>query len=110
LSGSSPFNEDLPLLIFMARILVGTSGYSYPEWKGIFYPGDIPSKQYLSYYANHFKTVEINNTFYRLPTPKLTESWYGEVPSDFSFTLKLSQKITHIKRLKNADEEMEFFL
>ena len=93
-----------------SRIFLGTSGFSYAEWRGIFYPADVPSKKFLSYYAQHFKTTEINNTFYRLPTLKLTEGWYAEVPEDFSFTLKLSQKITHIKRLKNADEEMEVFL
>ena len=92
------------------RIFLGTSGFSYTEWRGIFYPEDVPSKKFLSYYAQHFKTTEINNTFYRLPTLKLTEGWYAEVPGDFSFTLKLSQKITHIKRLKNADEEMGVFL
>ena len=91
------------------RIFLGTSGFSYTEWRGIFYPEDVPSKKFLSYYAQHFKTTEINNTFYRLPTLKLTEGWYAEVPEGFSFTLKLSQKITHIKRLKNADEEMGVF-
>jgi uncharacterized protein YecE (DUF72 family) len=92
------------------RVLVGTSGFSYAEWRGIFYPQDLPSKKFLSYYSQRFSTTEINNTFYRLPTLKLTEGWYSEVSGDFSFTLKLSQKITHIKRLKNCDEEMEVFL
>jgi uncharacterized protein YecE (DUF72 family) len=94
----------------MAKILVGTSGFSYTEWKGIFYPEDLSSKNYLSYYAQHFKTTEINNTFYKLPSRKLTESWYSMVPEDFAFTLKLTQKITHIKRLKNVDDEMNAFL
>ena len=94
----------------MSRILIGTSGFSYKEWKGIFYPDDLPAKQYLSYYAKHFSTTEINNTFYRIPSAKMTTDWYGEVPSDFSFTLKLSQKITHIRRLKNVEQEMEWFL
>jgi uncharacterized protein YecE (DUF72 family) len=91
-------------------ILVGTSGFAYKEWKGIFYPEDLPAKKYLAYYAEHFRTTEINNTFYRMPTAKLCESWHGEVPDDFEFTLKLSQRITHFKRLKNVDSEMEFFL
>ena len=91
------------------RILVGTSGFSYKEWRGSFYPEDLPAKKYLSYYGEHFKTTEINNTFYRIPTSKLTEGWYPEVPPDFSFTLKLSQRITHIKRLKDVDEEMKRF-
>src|SRR5215471_8306455 len=92
------------------RVFVGTSGFSYKEWRGIFYPEDLPVKKYLSFYAERFHTTEINNTFYRLPTTKLTEGWYPEVPADFSFTLKLSQRITHFKRLKNIDDEMNFFL
>jgi uncharacterized protein YecE (DUF72 family) len=91
-------------------ILVGTSGFAYKEWKGSFYPADLPAKKYLSYYAEHFPTTEINNTFYRMPTGKLCESWYPEVPDGFSFTLKLSQRITHFKRLKNVENEMNFFL
>ncbi|HSP06906.1 MAG TPA: DUF72 domain-containing protein [Acidobacteriota bacterium] len=94
----------------MSRILVGTSGFSYKEWKGIFYPDDLPAKKYLPFYAQHFHTTEINNTFYRIPSVKTTSEWFGEVPDDFSFTLKLSQKITHIRRLKNADQEMQWFL
>ena len=91
-------------------ILVGTSGFAYKEWKGIFYPADLPAKKYLSFYARQFRTTEINNTFYRMPTAKLCEGWYAEVPNDFSFTLKVSQRITHFKRLKNIDDEMNFFL
>jgi uncharacterized protein YecE (DUF72 family) len=93
-----------------APILVGTSGFAYKEWKGIFYPPDLPAKKYLSFYAEQFRTTEINNTFYRMPTAKLCEGWYAEVPNDFSFTLKVSQRITHFKRLKNVDDEMNFFL
>ncbi|MEK6302052.1 MAG: DUF72 domain-containing protein [Acidobacteriota bacterium] len=92
------------------RILIGTSGFAYKEWKGSFYPADLPAKKYLAFYAGHFPTTEINNTFYRMPTLKLTEGWYAEVPDTFSFTLKLSQRITHFKRLKNVDDEMSFFL
>ena len=92
------------------RILVGTSGFAYKEWKGSFYPEKLPAKKYLSYYAEHFHTTEINNTFYRMPTAKLCEGWYAEVPEDFSFTLKVSQRITHFKRLKNVDGDMDFFL
>lgn len=94
----------------MPKILIGTSGFSYPEWKGTFYPDDLPTKNYLSFYAEHFKTTEINNTFYRLPSRKTTEGWYENVPPDFSFTLKLTQKITHIRRLKGVDSEMSAFL
>lgn len=92
------------------RVFVGTSGFAYKEWKGSFYPDDLPAKKYLSYYAEHFRTTEINNTFYRMPTAKLCEGWYAEVPDEFSFTLKVSQRITHFKRLKNVDDEMNFFL
>lgn len=91
-------------------ILVGTSGFAYKEWKGSFYPEDLPARKYLSFYAEHFRTTEINNTFYRMPTAALCEGWYDEVPEDFSFTLKLSQRITHFKRLKNVDSDMDFFL
>lgn len=93
-----------------SKLLIGTSGFSYPEWKGTFYPEDLPSKKYLSFYAQHFKTTEINNTFYRIPTYQLTESWYKEVPPDFLFTLKMSQAVTHRKKLNHAEEEMERFL
>jgi len=93
-----------------SSILVGTSGFAYKEWKGLFYPEDLSAKKYLSFYASKFHTTEINNTFYKMPTAKLCEGWYSEVPDDFSFTLKLSQRITHFKRLKNVDDEMNFFL
>jgi uncharacterized protein YecE (DUF72 family) len=96
--------------IATSRVFVGTSGFAYKEWKGSFYPDDLPAKKYLSYYAGHFHTTEINNTFYRMPTAKLCEGWYAEVPDGFSFTLKLSQRITHFKRLKNVGDEMNFFL
>ncbi|MGH9856660.1 MAG: DUF72 domain-containing protein, partial [Acidobacteriota bacterium] len=92
------------------KILIGTSGFSYPEWKGNFYPSDLPSKKYLSFYAAHFHTTEINNSFYRTPNTKMIEGWYNEVPADFSFTLKLNQNITHRKRLKGVEEEMNYFL
>jgi len=93
-----------------SKILVGTSGFAYKEWKGVFYPADLSAKKYLSFYAEHFRTTEINNTFYRMPTAQLCEGWYPEVPDDFRFTLKLTQRITHFKRLKNVDSEMDFFL
>ena len=92
------------------EVFVGTSGFAYKEWKGSFYPDELSAKKYLSYYAGHFRTTEINNTFYRMPTAKLCEGWYAEVPDGFSFTLKVSQRITHFKRLRNVDDEMNFFL
>jgi len=92
------------------RLYVGTSGYSYKEWKGKFYPDDIAADAMLSYYARHFTTVEINSTFYRMPTEKMLAQWSQQVPAEFAFVLKTSRKITHIKRLKNVDEELSYLL
>lgn len=92
------------------RVLVGTSGYSYKEWKGPFYPKELPAKGYLGYYAARFPTVEINNTFYRMPTEKLVASWAGEVPEGFVFSLKAPQRITHIAKLKDAEGPTEAFV
>jgi uncharacterized protein YecE (DUF72 family) len=84
-------------------ILVGTSGYNYPEWKGSFYPSDLPASKMLPYYASKFPTVEINYTFYRMPTPKLIAGWRAQVPPEFRFTLKAPKRITHDKRLRAAE-------
>jgi uncharacterized protein YecE (DUF72 family) len=84
-------------------ILIGTSGYNYPEWKGSFYPADLPAAKMLPYYAGRFSTVEINYTFYRMPTPKLVAGWCAQVPENFRFTLKAPRRITHDKRLRPAD-------
>src|SRR5205809_2387455 len=91
------------------RILVGTSGYSYKEWKGNFYPADLPAAKMLSFYASQFNTVEINNTFYRMPEAKMLAKWEGEVPKDFVFVLKAPQRITHQKRLAGAEDDVHFF-
>jgi uncharacterized protein YecE (DUF72 family) len=92
------------------NLYVGTSGYSYKEWKGSFYPEDLPATRMLHYYAERFRTVEINNTFYRMPKASVLEAWAGEVPTDFKFVLKASQRITHIQRLKDADESLAYLL
>lgn len=92
------------------QFFVGTSGYSYKEWKGNFYPEKISPKDMLRYYGERFSAVEINNTFYRLPNAGVLESWAREVPTDFRFILKASQKITHFKRLKGADDELAYLL
>ena len=84
-------------------ILVGTSGYNYPEWKGSFYPADLPVKKMLPYYAGKFPTVEINYTFYRMPTSKIVAGWAAQVPDGFRFTLKAPKRITHDKRLRAAE-------
>ena len=92
------------------RFFVGTSGYSYKEWKGTFYPEKLPPKEMLSYYAQRFSTVELNNSFYRLPSVSAVESWAEQVPDSFRFVLKAPQTITHRKRLKNADVETDNLL
>src|SRR4029453_14781938 len=82
----------------------GTSGYSYKEWKGSFYPEKLPAKQMLGFYAERFTTVEINNTFYSMPEASVLEAWAAQVPANFRFVLKAPQDITHRKRLKDAGE------
>src|SRR5580765_2086191 len=80
------------------QLLAGTSGYSYKEWLGHFYPEKLPANAMLRYYAERFTTVEINNTFYRMPAPSLLERWAQEVPQGFAFTLKAPRRITHMKQ------------
>jgi uncharacterized protein YecE (DUF72 family) len=92
------------------QFFVGTSGYSYKEWKGTFYPEKLPADEMLSYYAQRFSTVEINNTFYRMPNASVVESWAGQVPESFRFVLKARQTITHHKRLKDAQSDTDHFL
>ena len=91
-------------------IRIGTSGYSYPEWRGTFYPEKLPTGKMLPYYAARFPTVEINNTFYRMPNAKTIAAWDAETPPEFSFTLKASQRITHIARLRDIDDSLRYFL
>ncbi len=88
------------------RIRVGTSGYSYKEWKGSFYPDDLPAATMLSYYAARFDSVEINNTFYRMPDAKMAGRWGEQVPEGFTFVLKAPQRITHQKRLAGAEGDV----
>ena len=90
------------------KIHVGTSGYGYKEWKGKFYPEKISPKEMLRFYAERLGTVEINNTFYHMPTESVLSSWAEQVPDDFVFAFKAPQVITHLKRLKNVDEETEY--
>src|SRR5438046_338333 len=89
---------------------VGTSGYSYKEWKGNFYPEDLPAKEMLSYYSRRLPAVEINNTFYRLPQASMIENWKEQVPAQFRFSIKATQRITHIKRLNNVADETRYLL
>ncbi len=88
------------------NIHVGTSGFGYREWKGKFYPEKIRPQDMLRFYAERLDTVEINNTFYRMPTERLLQSWAGQVPPDFIFALKAPQVITHLKRLAHVDDEI----
>lgn len=92
------------------NLYVGTSGYAYKEWKGSFYPDDLPVKQMLRYYGERFRTVEINNTFYRMPKGSVLEAWAADVPTDFKFVLKAPQRITHMQRLKNAGESLSYLI
>jgi uncharacterized protein YecE (DUF72 family) len=92
------------------NLYVGTSGYSYKEWKGSFYPQDLPAKEMLSYYASRLPAVEINNTFYRLPQKSVLENWKGQVPESFRFSVKASQRITHFKRLKDAEADTAYLI
>jgi uncharacterized protein YecE (DUF72 family) len=91
-------------------LYVGTSGFSYKEWKGPFYPEDLPDKQMLPYYSERFRSVEINNTFYRMPRTSMLEAWCGEVPEDFRFVLKAPQRITHYQRLRESAESVGYLL
>ncbi|HVD60443.1 MAG TPA: DUF72 domain-containing protein [Gemmatimonadaceae bacterium] len=92
------------------KLLAGTSGYSFKEWKGSFYPADLKSDQLLSFYATKFPTLEINNTFYRLPKEHVLLEWASQVPEQFTFSLKASQRITHFTRLKAESESLVGFL
>lgn len=92
------------------NLYVGTSGYSYKEWKGSFYPERMPADQMLHFYSEQFHAVEINNTFHRMPKASVLEAWAAAVPPDFRFVLKASQGITHMHRLKNAEDSVAYLL
>lgn len=94
----------------MAQYYIGTSGWQYDHWKGIFYPDKLPKSKWLEFYATYFSTVEVNNSFYRLPSNEIFIKWRTSTPSGFIFTVKVSRYITHIKRLKTADESMKKFI
>ena len=96
-------------MIEKTRIYIGTSGYSYTHWKNIFYPPSLASNLWLSFYARHFNSVELNVTFYRLPKKETFASWAKKTPSDFRFVLKGSRFITHIKRLKDPEKPLALF-
>jgi len=90
------------------KIHVGTNGYSYKEWIGAFYPEKISPKEMLNFYSQHFDTVEINNTFYHMPTESVLTSWAQKVPRDFVFAVKAPRTITHLKRLRDVGKETKY--
>jgi uncharacterized protein YecE (DUF72 family) len=92
-----------------ARVHVGTSGYNYPEWRGTFYPEKFSTAKMLAYYAERFSTVEINYTFYRLPTEKLLAGWADGTPEQFQFTLKAPRRITHDAKLQRCEDLLQSF-
>jgi uncharacterized protein YecE (DUF72 family) len=92
------------------RALIGTSGYVYGHWRRRFYPPDVPARDWLGYYARHFPTVELNNSFYRLPTADMFRAWRAAVPRGYVVAVKASRFLTHLKRLKDADRHLGLFL
>ena len=91
------------------RAHVGTSGYNYPEWRGSFYPEKFSASMIFGYYSERFRTVEINYTFYRMPTEKLIAGWVEQAPAGFAYTLKAPKRITHERRLKDCAADTKFF-
>ncbi len=85
------------------QLLTGTSGYSYPQWRGSFYPAELRDDDMLPHYASRLPTVEINNTFYRMPKAEVVDTWKGRAPAPFTFVIKASQRISHRAKLKGAD-------
>jgi len=91
------------------RTLIGTSGYNYPEWRGTFYPDKLSAARMLRYYSERFPTVEINYTFYRIPTEKLLAGWAAGTPENFTFTLKAPRRITHDSKLQRCEDLLQTF-
>lgn len=92
------------------KLFIGTSGWVYSHWDSIFYPIELPSKDKLKYFSQHFKTAEVNYSFYHLPRPTTYQNWYSQTPEDFLFSVKASRFITHIKRLKGVKAAWKTFL
>jgi uncharacterized protein YecE (DUF72 family) len=89
---------------------VGCSGWNYASWRhGVFYPERCPARLWLGYYARHFETVEVNSTFYRLPTVKAVQGWVDQTPPGFTLTIKMSRYVTHVKRLRDLPPSLELF-
>lgn len=92
-----------------ANIHIGTSGWSYKHWRGLFYPPELAAGNWLSFYAQTFSTTEINGSFYRLPTQETVQKWMQQVPRDFMFCPKMSRYLTHLKKLNDPEEPLERF-
>jgi len=92
------------------RVYAGTSGFSYPEWRGRFYPARLEPGAMLAYYASQLPAVEINSTFYRYPADGVVEAWRDQVPQDFRFAVKAHRRMTHFRGLEGVDEDIRFFL
>ncbi|MFQ5825650.1 MAG: DUF72 domain-containing protein [bacterium] len=92
------------------KINIGTSGWIYPHWRGCFYPENLPQKSWFQFYSRSFSTVEINNTFYRLPSERAVESWQRQAPKNFIYAVKASRFITHVKKLKEPKEGLQNFM
>lgn len=94
----------------MGELRIGTSGFQYDHWQGVFYPENLPKRQWLRHYTRHFDTVEINNTFYRLPQAHTFEAWREQAPPGFVYALKFSRYGSHVKRLKDPQGPIELFI
>ncbi len=92
-----------------SRVCIGTSGWNYDHWSGTFYPEDLPQKQWLEFYREKFNSVEINNSFYQLPAENTVSNWYKNTPDDFTFAVKASRYITHMKKLKDPKDSLKKF-
>src|SRR5439155_11917199 len=90
--------------------IIGTSGWQYKHWRDTFYPPDVPGSRWLEYFAARFQTVEVNNTFYRLPQASTFRTWAERTPDDFVVAVKMSRYLTHVKRLKDPEEPVSRFL
>jgi len=91
------------------RIFIGTSGWNYNHWRGIFYPDELSTKEWFHYYRKKFDTVEINNTFYNLPDSNVFKNWKKQAPADFIYAVKVNRYITHMKKLKNPESALKKF-
>lgn len=94
----------------MARYHIGCSGWHYEHWRGLYYPRDLPRSKWLQFYAKQFTTVELNNSFYHLPSEKAFASWHDSTPEDFVFAVKVSRFITHVRKLRNVGSALENFI